>query len=520
MRNQKATRNRRTNRNIPRLDRVAVRGGIVPQMRLTIKLIGDAIVDSSRYLPIRNRAAALATTASPKDYLGQVKAVYGGFLRHWRYVRDPFGRELVHRSPKQVFELVMGGSSDSPGVGLGRGAGDCDDATIAIGAQLASIGFPVRIATIAPEGMPSGPTMSHVFAQANIPGLGWVTVDPVVHPAHGFGYTPPHSRLVTWDLTGQLLGQSGNVQDLDGYQGENMYTDVDRWQDYSGLGDYLGDNEPLYDFREHGVKDFGIYADEMGMLGGCGLMAEVDTDEYGRAWTPQLELAPHDWNFVRQNGAAYHGMLGLSDEAEPYIYDEGLGFFRRLFKRIRKGIRKVGKKVWGGIKRVGKRLKKFGKKLLRKIPGGKFLLKLGKKIWKVATKFVRPLAKFIGKAAKKLAPIAALIPGYGPAISAAMYKTGKIADLMNKFNVKSVAKKAGISRLRFPSGKTAKRFQKALKKLARKTKRRRQRVKSKRRSAISRGIAPIRSRARRVSRVRRARPSRRLSTRSYRRLRA
>lgn len=183
-------------------------------MKATIKLIGDAIVLGSRYLPIRNRAAALATTASPKDYLGQVKAIYAGFLQNWRYVRDPFGRELVHRNPRQVFRMIMGGRSNDPGVGMGKGAGDCDDATIAIGAQLASIGFPVRIATIAPVGQQAGPTMSHVFCQANIPGLGWVTVDPVVHPRHGFGYTPPHSRMVTWDLTGQLLGMKGNVRGL------------------------------------------------------------------------------------------------------------------------------------------------------------------------------------------------------------------------------------------------------------------------------------------------------------------
>ena len=155
--------------NHPRLSSVFVRGGALPTMRKTIKLIGQSIVDGSRDLSIRNRAASLASLAPPKDYLSQVKHVFQGFLKNWRYVRDPFGRELIHRSPKQIFELVMGGSSDSPGVGFGKGAGDCDDATIAMGAQLASIGFPVRIATIAPRGAPPGPLMTHVFAQANVP---------------------------------------------------------------------------------------------------------------------------------------------------------------------------------------------------------------------------------------------------------------------------------------------------------------------------------------------------------------
>lgn len=282
-----------------------------------------------------------------------------------------------------------------------------------------------------------------------------------------------------------------------------MRTDMDRWDDFSGFGDYLGDDEPLYDFRVHGVKDWGIYADQMGMMGGMGLMAEVETDETGRSWTPQLELAPHDYQYIQKTGTAYHGMLGLSDEAEPYVFDEGLGFFRKLFKRVRKRVRKVRKKIRGGIRRVAGGLKRFGKRLLKKIPGGKYLLKLGKKIWKVASKFVKPLVKFVGKYAKKLAPVAALIPGYGPAIAAALYKAGDIAKLMQKYNVKSVAKKVGAGRLRFPSGKAAKRFQKALKKAAKKTKRKRRKSKSIKRRRIASGISPIRGRMKQLLKAKR-----------------
>lgn len=276
---------------------------------------------------------------------------------------------------------------------------------------------------------------------------------------------------------------------------------IEQWQDYAGFGDYLGDGEPLYDFRVHGVKDFGIYADQMGIMGGMGLMAEVETDDTGRAWTPQLEIAPHDFMYVQKNGGAYDGMLGLSDDAEPYVYDASLGFFKRLFRKARKKIRGVRKKIRGGIRRVARGMKRFGKRLLKRIPGGKYLLRLGKKIWKVANKFVKPLMKLVGKYAKKLAPVAALIPGYGPAIAAAMYKAGDIAKLMLKYNVKSVAKKVGAGRLRFPSGKTAKKFQKALKKVAKKTLRKRRKAKAIARSRIAKGLSPRRSRARRIKRV-------------------
>jgi hypothetical protein len=459
-------------------------------MRATLGIIGKAIVDGSRYLPIRNRAAALATLAPPKDYMGQLRAIFGDFIRRWRYVKDPYGRELVETSPQAVFHLVMGGRSQDPGVGFGKGASDCDGAAVAMGAQLASIGFPVRVATIAPQGMPAGPMMSHVFVQAQVPGRGWVTVDPVVHPKRGLGYTPPHSRLAVWDLRGQLMDQSGNARGL----GEMIEIEedtmnlgnVEDWQDYSGLGDYADDGEELLDFRTYGVKDFGIYADTMGMLGGMGIGAEVDVDERGLAWTPMIELAPYDYRYMQRVGRPYHGMLGLSDLCDPMVYDENLGFFKKIFRRVRKRVRSIGKK------------------LLKKIPGGKFLMKLGKKVWGVAKKFVRPLVKLVGKVAPKLAPIAALIPGYGSAIAAGLYTAGKVANLMRKYDVAVTGGGGGTpAKVKFKSGKLAKRFQKALKKAAKKEKRRMKDVKKRMRSRISRGRPPARYRGR----SRRARPT-------------
>lgn len=482
--------------NRPKLQKIQIPGGGFDQMKGTLKIIGDAIVDGSRYLPIRNRAAALATTARPKDYMGQVGAIFADFVQRWRYVRDPLGRELVHRSPKQVFELVMGGRSDSPAVGFGRGAGDCDDATVAIGAQLASIGFPVRIATIAPLGSPPGRMMSHVFIQTKVPGAGWVTVDPVVFPKHGLGYTPPHSRIATWDLTGALLDQQGNGRGLSGSKEDIVQTQLEQWQDYAGLGDYTEPGEELLDFRVYGIKDFGIYADEMGILGGCGLMAEVEVDELGRAWTPALELRPEDWRYMAKNGVPYEGMPALGDNGSVYMYDPGLGFFKAVFSAAKSAVSSAVSKA-----------KSLGKKLISKIPGGKYLMKLGSKVWKLSKKLVGPLARYVGPLAKKLAPVAALIPGYGPAIAAALYTTGKITDLMKKYGVSTVKKKGGPNKLKFKSGSQAKSFQKALKKVASSQKKKAKAKRKKRRGMIARGVPPRmgRRRIRRLREMRRRR---------------
>lgn len=176
----------------------------------TIRLIGAAIKRGAKYLPIRNHAAGLATLAGPKDYIGQVKQVYQDMVRRWRYVNDPFGTELLTYGPQALANLVMG--LDGRGVGRGKGAGDCDCVAAATGASLRSIGRPVRIAITSPPGTPAGPGFSHVFIQAHVPRLGWVSVDPVVHPNRGFGATPRHSRIAYFNLDGRLIGFRGNVR--------------------------------------------------------------------------------------------------------------------------------------------------------------------------------------------------------------------------------------------------------------------------------------------------------------------
>lgn len=190
------------------LTRVAIKGDDPEVMKATIAFIGNAIKKGSRHLPLRNYSAALASQAPPKDYLNQVKRIYDAFTKTWRYVKDPVSRELVSYSPEALYNLVIG--ADGKGAGLGFGVGDCDCASAALGAQLESIGIPVRLATTASPKAPMGGTFGHVFIQAKIPRLGWVSVDPVLFPTQPFGATAKHSRIAYWDLNGNLLGAFGN----------------------------------------------------------------------------------------------------------------------------------------------------------------------------------------------------------------------------------------------------------------------------------------------------------------------
>jgi len=473
-------------------------------LRKTIELIGSAIEDGSVYPPIRMHAAGLASTAAPKDYLGQVKAIYDDFIKRWRYVKDPMASETVTTTGNAIYGLTLGGSA-KPGQ---RGYGDCDDATTAIGAQLAAIGMPVRIKTITgPKALPDQ-LFTHVYPEVHVPKVGWVSVDAVGHPQRGFGWTPPCRREATWSTSGQFIGARGhfprhlatvlrrmrhrtrpaqkltgfNLEGIDTMNQNEAYPDLGL-QNY-GLAGRVDDGEELEDWAKVGLVGFGAYASQMGILNGdrFGFLMEFDEDDDeggGVVRTKMLEMTPEDINIVRTFGKPRVGCLALGDDGDVYQWEEPEyvapgqvgGFFRKIFRKVKKKVKKV-------IKKVYKKVKKTARSLVKALPGGKYLLKLHDKIHKIAMKIVKPLAKFVGKFAKKLAPIAALIPGYGPAIAAGLYTAGKIANIMNKFNLKTDVK----GKPKFKSGKQAAAFKRSLEMAAKKEKAARRKKKAARKA--------------------------------------
>jgi hypothetical protein len=378
---------------------------------------------------------------------------------------------LVTLSPAAVAKYTL--ALDGVGLGLGKGGGDCDCATVAIGGELLATGFPVRIATTADPNQPPGNLFGHVFAQAFVPRAGWISVDPVLHPFKGALSTAPHSRIAFWSLDGQLLGYNGNVRGLNATEERtsDMYGQTDllgmptsQWADLSG---FLGLEESTRipdNWETVGLKGFGYLASQMGIISGDTMPlppVEVTTDKFGIARTPLLELAPQDFRYVQQMGFPYDGMLALGDDGTQYQYDGSLGkgFFSRIFSRIRKGIKKVASRIKKGLRFI-----------ISKLPGGKWILKIADKIHRVAMKLVRPLMKFVGKYAAKLAPIAALIPGYGPAIAAGLKIAGGIGRMMSKYGVKLAGKKGQARTLVAKQPRAIKGFQIELKQAAEKLK--------------------------------------------------
>jgi len=101
----------------------------------------------------------LARGVRPKDYLGEIKALFEWVQRNVRYTKDPFKVEVLHTARKML-ELR---------------AGDCDDMTILLGAMLESVGHPIRLVIVGPD--PSRPRFfSHIYLEANYKGK-WIPLD-------------------------------------------------------------------------------------------------------------------------------------------------------------------------------------------------------------------------------------------------------------------------------------------------------------------------------------------------------
>ena len=106
----------------------------------------------------------------PKNYLGEIRALFEWVQQNVRYTKDPFQVEVLH-SPRRMIELR---------------AGDCDDMTILLSAMLRSIGHPVRIVLAGPD--PLRPDLfTHVYLEVHHKGS-WIPLDATM--PYPMGWAP------------------------------------------------------------------------------------------------------------------------------------------------------------------------------------------------------------------------------------------------------------------------------------------------------------------------------------------
>jgi transglutaminase-like putative cysteine protease len=118
--------------------------------------------------PIRDKAVSLVMYTAPKDWYGQVYAVWRFVKDNIKYIRDINDVETLHW-PEQV---------------LSQGFGDCDDHSMLIAALLESIGHPTRFVAIGfdPD------IFSHVYAETLV-GNSWIPLETTEDVQ--IGWSPP-----------------------------------------------------------------------------------------------------------------------------------------------------------------------------------------------------------------------------------------------------------------------------------------------------------------------------------------
>lgn len=151
--------------------------------RSTVGLIAGLVREGAKDFYVRQTAIAILRRhgVRPKDYLGEINALFEWVKRNVRYTRDIHRVELLHTA-RRMIELR---------------AGDCDDMTILLCAMLKSIGHPVRLALVGFNPRKKS-LFTHIYLEVYYKGS-WIPLDPTVN--RPMGWAPPlvHKQIFPVD---------------------------------------------------------------------------------------------------------------------------------------------------------------------------------------------------------------------------------------------------------------------------------------------------------------------------------
>jgi hypothetical protein len=138
----------------------------------TVEHIIDLIKQGAKDFYVRQTAIdiLLQRGIKPKDYLGEIKALFEWVQQNVRYTKDTFRVEILH-SARRMLELR---------------AGDCDDMAILLGAMLEAIGHPVRLVLTGPDPLRLR-LFTHIYLEVFHKGR-WIPLDTTM--PHSMGWAP------------------------------------------------------------------------------------------------------------------------------------------------------------------------------------------------------------------------------------------------------------------------------------------------------------------------------------------
>jgi hypothetical protein len=132
----------------------------------------------------------------PKDYFGEIKALFEWVQQNVRYTKDTVRVEVLH-SARRMLELR---------------AGDCDDFSILLGAMLEAIGHPVRLVLTGPD--PLRPQLfSHIYVEGFCRGR-WIPLDATMPHAMGWAPRALVKKVIAIDRRPNMLADDMELQGM------------------------------------------------------------------------------------------------------------------------------------------------------------------------------------------------------------------------------------------------------------------------------------------------------------------
>lgn len=130
----------------------------------------------------------------PKDYLGEINALFEWVRENVRYTKDPFRVEVLHTA-RRMLELR---------------AGDCDDITILLGTMLESIGHPIRFVIVGPD--VSRPRLfSHIYLEVKYKNT-WIPLDATMPFPMGWAPRLFIKKIIPFDRRFSTMNDDLNFQ--------------------------------------------------------------------------------------------------------------------------------------------------------------------------------------------------------------------------------------------------------------------------------------------------------------------
>ncbi|MGH8603956.1 MAG: transglutaminase-like domain-containing protein [Gammaproteobacteria bacterium] len=182
---------------LPRIDLEKIPSGYAGTLK-TVEHIVDLIKQGAKDFHVRQSAIdiLLQRAVRPKDYLGEIKALFEWVQQNVRYTKDTFRVEVLH-SPRRMLQLR---------------AGDCDDMAILLGAMLESIGHPVRLVLTGPDPL-TPDVFSHIYLEVFHKGR-WIPVDATMPYPMGWAPRTLVKKIIAIERRPNMMAEDMELQGI------------------------------------------------------------------------------------------------------------------------------------------------------------------------------------------------------------------------------------------------------------------------------------------------------------------